>query len=82
MKRVELPTFEGSAQLGWISKVEKFTPREKLGLELIIMEGNASQRFKFWKQKTNDPFYEDMRTALNRRFGGKDRNTVFERWQH
>ncbi|WVY91999.1 hypothetical protein V8G54_037513 [Vigna mungo] len=73
MKRVELPTFEGSAQLGWIS-------REKLGLAL--MEGNASHRFKFWKQKTNNSFYEDMRTALNRRFGGKDRNTLVSQIPH
>jgi len=77
MKRVELPTFEGSDPMGWIARAEKFfeiqniSPKEKLRLAFISMEGNASHWFSM----------ESFTEALNKRFGGKDRSTVFEKLQ-
>jgi len=56
-KRVELPTFEGSDPLGWITHVELFfevqnvNHEDKLLSALIRMEGNANHLFKFWRQK-------------------------------
>jgi len=85
MKRVELPTFEGSDPMGWIARAEKFfeiqniSPKEKLRLAFISMEGNASHWFSFWKKKSKNPSWESFVEALNKRFGGKDRSTVFEK---
>ncbi|WVY92568.1 hypothetical protein V8G54_031656 [Vigna mungo] len=85
VKRVELATFEGINPLGWISHVEKFfeiqkvTKREKLRLAYVCMEGSTSYWYRFWKKKTQAPTWEGLREALIRRFGGRDRGTVFER---
>jgi len=82
---MELPTFEGSYPLGWISRAEKYfevqnvTPKEKLSLAFISMEGNASHWFRFWRQKTKNPSWEELTTTLSRSFGGSDRSTVFKR---
>ncbi|KOM49352.1 hypothetical protein LR48_Vigan08g017900 [Vigna angularis] len=43
------------------------------------MEGSASYWFHFWKEKTQAPTWEGLREALIRRFGGRDRGTMFER---
>ncbi|XP_017431852.2 uncharacterized protein LOC108339224 [Vigna angularis] len=76
MKRVELPTFEGTDPTGWIAKAEKFfdiqgvTEKEKMKLVYICMDGSANYWFRFWRKKTRHPTW---------RFGGLIRGTVFEK---
>jgi len=43
------------------------------------MERNANHWFRFSRQKTKNPSWEELTTALSRRFGASDHNTVFER---
>ncbi|KOM26957.1 hypothetical protein LR48_Vigan347s001100 [Vigna angularis] len=63
----ELPTFKGSDPLGWISKAEKFfdiqnvTEKERLMLTYICMKGGSSYWFRFWKKKTKNPSWEELR---------------------
>jgi len=84
-RRVELPVFEGMDLQGWISRAEKFfevqevAAKDKLKIAFITMEGNASYWFQFWKQKTKNQSWESFTEALIRRFGGRDRSSVFER---
>lgn len=40
------------------------------------MEGSAGYWFRFWKEKLS---WEGLKEALVRRFGGRDRGTMFER---
>nr|KYP37262.1 hypothetical protein KK1_041542 [Cajanus cajan] len=84
MKKVELPTFEGCDPLGWIARAENFFEAqvkliEKLHLAFISMEGNVVHWFQFWRQKSNNPSWEEFSMALLRRFGGNGRSTVYER---
>lgn len=85
MKRIDLPTFEGVDRMGWIARAEKFfeiqniSPKEKLRLAFISMEGNASHWFRFWKKKTQNHSWENFTAALIKRFGGKERCSVFEK---
>ncbi|KOM51969.1 hypothetical protein LR48_Vigan09g062800 [Vigna angularis] len=85
MKRVELPTFEGTDPMGWIAKAEKFfdlqnvTEREKMKLVYICMEGGASYWFRFWRKKTRHPTWSLFTAALTRRFGGLKRGFVYEK---
>ena len=53
--------------------------KDKLKITFISMEGNASYWFQFWKQKTKNQSWESFTEALIRRFGGRDRSSVFER---
>ena len=81
---MELTTFEGNDMLGWTARAGNFfevknaSQKEKLYLALICMEGDNNYWFKFWPQKSRNPSWEDFTTALNRRFEGRERNTVFE----
>ncbi|XP_017413041.2 uncharacterized protein LOC108324610 [Vigna angularis] len=85
MKRVELPTFEGTDPMGWITKAEKFfdiqnvTEREKMKLVYICMEGGASYWFRFWRKKTRHPTWSMFTAALTRRFGDLNRGSVYEK---
>ncbi|XP_052727710.1 uncharacterized protein LOC128195001 [Vigna angularis] len=85
MKRVELPTFEGTDPTGWIEKAEKFfdiqgvTEKEKMKLVYICMDGGANYWFRFWRKKTRHPTWKSFKEALTRRFGGRNRGTVFEK---
>lgn len=85
MKRVELPTFEGSDPMGWIARAKKFfaiqsiSSKEKLRLTFISMEGSTSHWFSFCKKKTKNPSWEGFTEALNKRFRCKERSIVFEK---
>lgn len=86
MKRVELPSFEGRDPIGWISRAEKFfevqevSPRERIKLAFISMEGGANHWFSFWRKKTKTPTWEELKEALMRRFGGRDRSSYMKNW--
>lgn len=43
------------------------------------MEGGANHWFQFWKMKTKEPTLEELMEALIKRFGGKERCSVFEK---
>ncbi|XP_017428812.2 uncharacterized protein LOC108336878 [Vigna angularis] len=85
MKRVELPTFEGTDPTGWIEKAEKFfdiqgvTKKEKMKLMYICMDGGANYWFRFWRKKTRHPTWKSFKEALTRRFGGQNRGNFFEK---
>lgn len=57
MKCVELPTFEGTDMMGWISKTEKFfdlqniPEREKMKLAYICKEGGQPIGFGFGERR-------------------------------
>ncbi|BAT74153.1 hypothetical protein VIGAN_01176200 [Vigna angularis var. angularis] len=85
MKRVEFPTFEGTNPMGWIARVERFfniqniSEREKIKLAYISMERGASYWFRFWKKKTKNPSWTTLTEALQRRFDGRNRGSIFEK---
>ena len=84
-RRVELPGFEGEDPMGWLARAEKFfevqnvIAGERLKLAFISMEGSASPWFSFWRKNSKNPSWEEFSMALNRRFGGKERSSVFEK---
>jgi len=43
------------------------------------MEGSSSHWFKIWRQNSKNHSQSEFSKALIRRFGGKERNLVFER---
>ncbi|KOM33114.1 hypothetical protein LR48_Vigan01g267000 [Vigna angularis] len=85
MKRVELPTFEGTDPTGWIARAEKFfeiqsvTEKEQMKLVYICMEGEANHWFRFWRKKVKKPTWATLTEAMVRRFGGRHRGTIFEK---
>ena len=85
IRRVELPTFEGADPSGWLARAEKFfevqgvSSQERLQLAFISMEGSANSWFTFWRKNAKNYSWEEFSMALNRRFGGKERCSVFEK---
>lgn len=69
----------------WITRAKKFfevqevTSKEKIKLAFISMEGGVNHWFQFWKIKTNNPTWEELTQELIRRFGRKERSSVFEK---
>jgi len=53
------------------------TTKERLKLAFISMEGSANYWFKFWRQKTKNPSWEEFTTTLIKRFGERERISVF-----
>jgi len=43
------------------------------------MEGNTSHWYNFWRKNFKNPSWKDFQTALTRRFGGKERDSIFEK---
>lgn len=85
VKKVELPSFEGSDPLDWVARIEKFFEVQQVKssvkprLAFISMEGNTVHWFQYWRQKAKNPSWEEFVTTLLRRFSGNGRGTVFER---
>ncbi|WVZ24121.1 hypothetical protein V8G54_002665 [Vigna mungo] len=76
---------EGIDPEGWISRAKKFfeiqnvAAGEKLRLTYISMEGGPSYWLRVWKNKTKNPSWKELTEALIRRFGGRDRGSVFDK---
>nr|KYP39109.1 hypothetical protein KK1_039592 [Cajanus cajan] len=66
LKKVVLPTFEGSDPLGWLARAEKFfevhqvKSSERLRVAFISMEGKACQWFQYWRNQAKHPSWEDF----------------------
>jgi len=43
------------------------------------MKGGANHWFKFWRKKSKNQSWEEFTEALIRRFGGRERSSIFER---
>nr|KYP71834.1 Retrotransposable element Tf2 [Cajanus cajan] len=84
VKKVELPSFDGSDPGAWISRAETYfeiqetRPELKVRLAKICMEGSTVHWFNLWFDSESEPSWEGLKVALLRRFGGAFVENPFE----
>ena len=73
-RKLEIPVFEGTDAYGWLNRVERYfdlkkmSDGEKLQAVMVAMEGKALAWYQWWEFSTQNPTWEDFRTAILRRF--------------
>jgi len=60
-------------------KIQNVANKEKLKIAFISIEGSVNHWFNFWRQVTLNPSWNDFKEVLFRRYGGKERTSVFEK---
>ncbi|GAU40483.1 hypothetical protein TSUD_286380 [Trifolium subterraneum] len=83
-KKVELPSFDGDDQAGWISRAEVYfrvqnTSSEiKVSLAQLCMEGSTIHFFNSLLRENEDLSWEDLKEALLERYGGHGEGDVYK----
>lgn len=72
-RKLEIPIFEGTSAYGWLNRVEHYvdlkrmSDNEKLQVVMVAMEGKALSWYQWWEFSSQNPTWEDFRTAIPRR---------------
>ena len=86
MRRLEMPTFDGSNPDGWILKAERyftlnhFSNDEKLEAAVIAFEGDALLWYQWECKKLTMVLWEEMKLRLLRQFRSTHTGSLHEQW--
>ena len=86
MRRLEMPTFDGSNPDGWILKAERyftlnhFSNDEKLEAAVIAFEGDALLWYQWECKKRTMVLWEEMKLRLLRQFRSTHTGSLHEQW--